>query len=362
MCDALIELGYSRVRDLFMTVLEDMKTYEAPVTIVPKGPGKYVNELRVIAWQAGRVVHGKEHLRERFGQQSEEEASALRQLDEIIQQIQRDLQNPLTKLAARNLKPGKLQPIYRELANGAGMRILSDLIRRHEKIRSRLGNTCANLQKLSGGRRKKELGQTKPSPSVHQMSCVSIDMARYSLLARQIQATQEAKALFDFNRKLQEQFRRALAAAGAKPDRVPIDDTGDGALVFMPDATTAVKFAVEVQKASFVKNLGIPNKEWQQNLRIGIDTGEVMMDLVVRDGDVMSFNSAGVPIINAVRIQSKCPVGEIAVSRPTWGKLDSGLQGLFGKFRSPKSDKKKHEPALEMCVTKPGASLCSASS
>lgn len=350
MCDALFELGHSTVLDFFMTVVNDLKTFQAPPVTVPKGPGETVKQLKGMIKQAKCLIHANAELKELVPQATKKEIGLLRQFEEIILKIEQQVQAALAKLAARKLTPKKLELAYHKIAKETGIPITKKLLEQHKVVSNKLGKTSASLRHLL------EVFQMNPMTPVER-SCVCIDMARYSLLARQIQATQDAKALFDFNRKLQAQFRCALTVVGAKPGQVAIDDTGDGALLFLADADMAVNFAIEVLKAGFAKNLEIPNKEWHQHVRIGIDTGKVMLDLKRMDGKVVSFNSAGVPIINAVRIQSKCSTGRVAVSRVTWGKLSSEHQALFGKFKSLKPDKKKHEPALEMCITKAGAGL-----
>ena len=352
-CHALIEIAYARVLDLFLTVVSDLKSFKAPLVADCNGPDEIVREIEAALGQARSIIKAKEEIRLLFPQPTTEEMASLRQLHEIITRIEKQVRNPLARLAKRNPKPKEFEKPYRRIAK-IGIAISKALISQHNLVAGRLGTSAVNLRSL--------LEATQVERVISEtMSCVSIDMARYSVLARRIQGSQDAKALFEFNQNLQAQLRSALKEAGADPSTVPIDDTGDGALIFVREAHIAMGFAIEVQKSSFAKNLKVPTKEWHQNLRIGIDTGNLVLDVMTKGEKVLSFNSAGVPIINAVRIQSNCPKGKIAVSRATWGQLNpEKQQPLFGQFKSLKpADPKKrgHEPALEMCVTKVGAGL-----
>lgn len=348
-CHSLLELAHSRVLDLFLTVVDDLKKFKAPKLGTPKGPGELVRQLQSAIDPAKIIIRAEEDLSPFFPQPTEGETKLLNKLFEIIEEIEGQIISPLRKLEKQGLSPKSYEPRYRQIAK-RGVTLARKLLKEMTIVEERLWNSAAKLGTAA------ENTPVKVRKESKRVACVSIDMAKYSELARQIQGRQDPEALFSFNQRLQTQLRAALKDAGADPAQVPIDDAGDGALIYLPTADLAVKFAIQVQRDTFAKNLEIPKDEWWQHLRIGIDVGIVVLETFSLDGRILSFNSAGVPIINAVRIQSNCRKGRIAVSRATWGNLSEKLKLLFGPMKTT-GKKKPHEPALEMCVTKAGAGL-----
>lgn len=341
-CLSLIELAYSKVFDPLVTVVGELECERAMVASSAdiRGPEKLAQNLITAISQAQSIIRVKEETKDLFLPPADADMDSLH---EMLEQIKNGLISPLSILTGR--EPVEYETSYRELAEKVGKPLLQKLLPAYQEVSDRHRDSARGLNDL--------LNTGIASDEVQgNWTCLSIDMARYSLLARQAQASQGAKALFSFNRELQGHLARALQKSGIKPEETPISDTGDGTLIFVKEATDAVRFAMELNKENLYASLGVSDTLWHQHLRIGIDSGEVSIEVVKSADRLLSFNSAGVPIINAVRIESACPKGRIAISRTAWRQLSSEYQPLFRSIeQATPPSKESHEPRLKFYVS-----------
>jgi class 3 adenylate cyclase len=181
-------------------------------------------------------------------------------------------------------------------------------------------------------------------PCQNEGVVVALDMARYSEFALDLEQFLNSRVLFEFNKDIQAQFKKAIRDVGGDPNDTHIVNTGDGALVFLPNPDLAVRFAFAVQKDAFQRNLNIrpraQRRRWR--FRIGISTGKYCIQSY-RDvgGRLLGFEAAGVTIINAVRIQTKCSAACILICDDAYKQLEKGLQRRFVRRFSIKA--KRHE-------------------
>src|SRR5213079_2310168 len=67
-------------------------------------------------------------------------------------------------------------------------------------------------------------------------------------------------------------------------------------------------------------------KSCQLHFRMGISTGSVLMEPTT----TARFPLAGMPIVEAVRLESACQAGEVLMSEDAWAKLPRRVQSLYG--------------------------------
>jgi len=351
-CCVLSEMAYGFVTTLFSDVVTELASYQAPIGYSSHEPDGIICQLKTVIGEAKYIIDAKMRLKSRFPEPTEQEMSLLAELHSSIEEIEKEVLAPIEQLGINKRSPKEVEKTYKRLAKRVACPIL-------RKLKANYGLSQEKVRKAGS------LWQDsiqKAEMKITQMACVSLDMERYSLMARMIQAVLDAEALYKFNERLQNAFRIALKNAGAEPDETPIDDTGDGALVFLPNVDLAVMFSIEVLKATFADNLSSPDPQWHKHLRIGIDVGDVALSVQQSGNKVTSFSTGGVPIINAVRIQTGCPRGLIAISDQGWGHLKPKLQKLFGdsKWLPTKEKKgKTKEKLLKLRVryTRSGAGL-----
>ena len=126
---------------------------------------------------------------------------------------------------------------------------------------------------------------------------LSADVVGYSTLMERDEAGTHAR--LKENRSLL--FDPKVEAHGGRIFKL----MGDGALVEYPSAVSAVKCAVEIQKAMAAAEPGLP-EPLRLRYRIGINIGDVIID-----GDDIYGDGVNV----AARIQALAPVGGVAVTR-----------------------------------------------
>ncbi len=175
---------------------------------------------------------------------------------------------------------------------------------------------------------------TSPAVNTLRMSVLSIDISRYGKRAQVLEEVlRDPKALLTLNLRIQEDFRAKLADLGIQD--VYIHPTGDGALIYFREPENAVRFAEAVQEANA--------RERGPRFRVGIRTGEVALRRTIEDDDgrVVTFDAAGLPIIQAVRIESSSADDEVRICIDTWAGLPEDVQQRYQT--SATVDGKSHE-------------------
>lgn len=229
-------------------------------------------------------------------------------------------------------------PNERELlanANGLLSRLKSDVLtplKQLKRIRTNNIPTVAQLgeivgqiaeQSESGHKRSEELFRsalTTVDEQSFQGTVVSIDMVGYSGVAEQFDKYANAKAVFEINESLLQQFTHALHEAGGSPIETPIIGTGDGALVFTRNPLIAVTFAIKVQSSGTSPAKDRPKRP--HRFRVGVATGEYFFQREIGVlGDVQRLKVGGLPIITAVRIQEICRENCVSICNDTYSKL-----------------------------------------
>jgi len=134
-------------------------------------------------------------------------------------------------------------------------------------------------------------------------------------------------------------FHAIVAKLSPSHPFVPMDPTGDGALIFFKTSLQAVRFADELLDKLHISNCSEPLKQWHRKVRIGIGTGSVFLSArYAPDGAVVAFEAAGDAIIDAVRLQAASREKSMCISDKTRIKLPGSWPD---RFESPKALKAK---------------------
>ena len=199
-----------------------------------------------------------------------------------------------------------------------------------------LTNVIEGTDKAGLSMRPQSIRPTRKS----EMTCVSVDLCRYGKLSAIVDTVGGVEALFQFNRNVHNFFRETLREVGAKPDEVPMIDTGDGCLMFLSDASKAVSFAIALQSDAKDKRQELTSD--RRRYCIGLSTGEIVLrEERSRDGSLTNFVSAGSAIARAVRLQAQCNPDQVLISEETFQKLSEESRREWGKAVSIRG--KAHE-------------------
>lgn len=180
--------------------------------------------------------------------------------------------------------------------------------------------------------------------AISRQSIVSVDLARYGKIASMLSSamrTAGTSTLAKFNEELHALLDGALKATEKQGWHVKgalRSDTGDGAIVLIGDPAAAVHFAEEVVIRSSGENARRREPDARWFFRVGVRTGEVWYSEARVSGlGRLLIRMASESIGEAVRIQSGCPIGSVAICEDTWiglpgdeverEKLRKGLAG-----------------------------------
>jgi class 3 adenylate cyclase len=307
-CRTLVYLGFHQLTAPISNLALDLKREQGLGPRTVRGHRKNAEE---ILWNLERILASEAEVHRIVSPDTEDE-KLLCKLHSFSSRFSEEI---ITRLKNCNKTRG------RELQ----LEQLREIGHRARRIRADLGGHLKRAKE-----RVLELGLTLStdatvSPGIDQRerSVVSIDMLAYSSHALVLdEYFQGPQGLHQYNRQLQRIFEEALTAAGADLAKTPSFNTGDGALVLLDSAEVAVRFAVEVQKRAHRSNRGVRDASRERRFRIGIATGDICVESKTdRTGAVLSFNAAGIPVIDAVRIQSACEPGAVWISDVTYNKL-----------------------------------------
>lgn len=249
-----------------------------------------------------------------------EDAAALNHLEEMVETLEAKIHTPL-KSAKKLTEPKRAKLIPEVLARAQMMAAEVQLHRQQVITR---GQASAKMQVPLHIYLPADTGKIEVS------SVISVDLYDYTSMAKAITELRDVEQLHKFNQQLIERFRVQLQKIDPKLAKVPIDPTGDGALIFVPNPTAAVNFAKALLDSLFAEGGGIAVKEWRKSVRIGIATGPVFLSRRESpDGTVVSFEAAGDTIIDAVRLQAKCDVQSIMICDDTRSELEKSLRDSF---------------------------------
>ena len=262
---------------------------------------------------------------------SPEADELLKVLPDLLTALNATIFRPLRRAATRGSEKSARQAIIRVRI---AAKKLNDLASDHsDKARNLLSCAIGQLSRAvpissdtkNASKPPKAVAiQTLPmQQSKH--TCVSIDMSEYGRLSEMLEEVAEVRTLFQFNQDLQGFFREKVKAAGGNPDTIPSISTGDGALMFFPDASQAVRFALAVQKDASHSNRGKDSSN-QKRYRIGLCTGEIcLQETRAANGTLVSFAVAGIPIARAVRLQAKCELDRLLLCEKTYVAMNKKL-------------------------------------
>lgn len=165
-------------------------------------------------------------------------------------------------------------------------------------------------------------------PENRSAAIVVVDLVGYSERARLLAAAgrllSESSAIFAVVRLDQIIANHLRDAIGNFPGR-PWDDyrvrsTGDGAVIWLPTVKEALLYAHRVhEEAGNFNQAERPSPPYEY--RIGIGYGELRFQ--VYSGALRRFECAGIPLIDAARMEACSPVGGIAVEEEAWLRLAS---------------------------------------
>jgi class 3 adenylate cyclase len=257
----------------------------------------------IAIWQA------KWELCEKLGG-DEADKKLLRVADKLLGQLKSEVLDPVARI--RTLSPANIAKIQ-----AAGL-IAASIVR------------AATPHRRKAEKRLRSALSTHSPMSVIKGVVISLDMARYSEFALDLPDFLNAAVLSEFNKNIQKKFANAIKSVGGNPGATPIANMGDGALVFLGSSELAVRFAVEIQATAFQRSLDVRKEARERRFRIGMAAGEYCLERYYDvAGQLSGFNTGGVSIIDAVRIQAKCPEGGVLISDAAFNELPEELKRDF---------------------------------
>jgi class 3 adenylate cyclase len=152
-------------------------------------------------------------------------------------------------------------------------------------------------------------------------SIVVIDLSRYSDIAKHLEQHSTAVAVAELNRQIQSLIRAALQNAGVPPQGVPYKSTGDGAIIALDQAEKASRMAEALHRQAEEHNRGRDVELAQRHFRVGVFTGEVILEPLTSSREFIEFH--GLSVSNAVRLEGACRTGEVLICSQTWGDLSA---------------------------------------
>jgi class 3 adenylate cyclase len=168
-----------------------------------------------------------------------------------------------------------------------------------------------------------------PKHEVNMTTIVEIDLVGYSTIARSLEESLDAEAVYGLNQSIQGLIDSALDKVGVSRANALVTNTGDGAILAIGNAETAHHFAVSLHHRSGEHNKTVKEPLSNRAFRVGIATGKV----VSRIGPDGTRAFGGVTIANAVRLESRSNPGDITVDEATFLAFPAEVQRLYTETR-----------------------------
>lgn len=210
------------------------------------------------------------------------------------------------------------------------LNILVLLQRRHLDLASRLTELLQSVLAFSSD------SSADPRPTlptgdrtVAVKTVVSVDLSRYSDIARELEEHLDPQAVAALQRQIGSLIQTALNSALGLSAQVPHVSTGDGAILLFDSAVAAVHFAEALQRLAHVHNATRQRPHAQRHFRVGVSTGALMLE--GQGAGQCNVKFYGSAVSDAVRLDQACRTGEILVDEDTWAELDRDTRHAFGK-------------------------------
>jgi class 3 adenylate cyclase len=183
---------------------------------------------------------------------------------------------------------------------------------------------------------------TTVNPPIKEMRVVvSVDLAEYGRMTDEIEGFLGAEGIFAFNRQIQEIMAEVLNKQSISCEI--LINTGDGVLAVLREPDQAVEFAVAIHKAIRAKNAEKSNAEHRIHFRIGISTGNLVIQTTKsRDNSLAKHDIGGKVIKTAVRLQSAAQAGQVLICDKTHSLMKGDTKPDFGT-KPRKIQGKPHE-------------------
>jgi class 3 adenylate cyclase len=246
----------------------------------------------------------------------------------VLLQLKREIRQPLVALKRSRLSQTKALNRIHEL--GLKTKSLGTVMQRHAAE----AKAAFTLVTSKHSKVLRSPPPTKYNPLEGLWTIIAIDKVAYSAGVLALESLAGTQQVLEHNREIVNSFLAALNEVGADPAHTLIHSSGDGALIYLKDATQATLAAIAVRARALAKSLKIPDpKKWSEQFRIGIATGSVCVNRVGSLSHRIVFEAGGVSIINAVRIEAGCKPQQILICEETKKLLKEGLDTCFRRER-----------------------------
>jgi class 3 adenylate cyclase len=163
---------------------------------------------------------------------------------------------------------------------------------------------------------------------------LELDLVGYSSIAATLEEGLDVETSPKLNKQIQDFVDVGLNAVGVTREATVMQTTGDGAILVFGQPAQAHAFAEAVQQQTRAHNAGKPPGIGKRVFRVGIATGELVMEPKKTGG----FDIAGMTIARAVRMEAKARPGEVLCDTETFAGLTaeqqrrySGVEVVAGK-------------------------------
>lgn len=197
---------------------------------------------------------------------------------------------------------------------------MPDLLRRSHPMQFRLETISKDFEKLA-------LRVYEVNPDAIK-AMVDIDMSGFGVAAEEADEKYGAQGIRALKQEVAECVEQALNAVHVPKEKALIAEAGDGALLMFDSARKAVEFGWHLHRRAKVHNDGFPTPT-PMHFRVGIATGTVSVETRTT-GHLRGLDPSGMAITHAVRLQSKCGVGGLAINSVTYDLLIKAEQEKFG--------------------------------
>ena len=175
------------------------------------------------------------------------------------------------------------------------------------------------------------IGSQEMAQELVSRAVTVVDLSRYSDIIKEVEQHFSAAAVAEINQQIQAFIREALASTGVSRQGLPYKTTGDGAILALASAESACRFSEALHRAAAAHNSCRDVPLAQRHFRIGIFTGDVLLQPSDIPGNgLLSIELAGLAISNAVRFEGQAKTGEVLISPETWAQLPASRRQLYG--------------------------------
>ncbi|MGH8645652.1 MAG: adenylate/guanylate cyclase domain-containing protein [Gammaproteobacteria bacterium] len=158
-----------------------------------------------------------------------------------------------------------------------------------------------------------------------EKTVVELDLKGYSDIARELEEHFSAEIVMQFNEQIQAFVDAGLKATRSRREDTVVATTGDGAIVVFDAPATGHRFGEVVHEACQAHNHGKSAPAARRWFRIGIATGEVVLETLGA-----TRKMAGSVIARAVRLEAAANIGEILADTDTYAALPREIQAGYG--------------------------------